>query len=82
MAKKRKKTRKPFIRIVSKKAGFRRAGMEHPDSPREYRTAEFNDEQLEMLEREPMLVITYHDEPEDEPEDTEEGSSSGEEETE
>jgi hypothetical protein len=55
------------IIIVSRKAGFRRAGIEHP--PRaEYPGDHFSAEQLEQLKAEPMLEVIITGEPEPEPE--------------
>ena len=45
------------ILITSKRAGFRRAGIEHPDTPTLYDDAKFTDEQLAALEAEPMLIV-------------------------
>ena len=45
------------ILITSKRAGFRRAGIEHPDTPTLYDDAKFTDEQLAALESEPMLIV-------------------------
>lgn len=45
------------IRIVSKKAGFRRAGIAHPDTATLYDPAAFTPEQLKELKAEPMLVV-------------------------
>ena len=45
------------ILITSKRAGFRRAGIEHPDTPTLYEDAKFTDEQLAALEAEPMLIV-------------------------
>lgn len=45
------------ILITSKRAGFRRAGIEHPDTPTLYDDAKFTEEQLTALETEPMLIV-------------------------
>lgn len=45
------------ILITSKRAGFRRAGIEHPDTPTLYDDAKFTKEQLAALESEPMLIV-------------------------
>lgn len=45
------------IRIVSKVAGFRRCGIEHPDKPVVYPDTRFTKEQLAMLKAEPMLIV-------------------------
>ncbi len=46
-----------MIRITSKQEGFRRAGIAHTVSPREYPNDKFNPEQLKALKAEPMLVV-------------------------
>jgi hypothetical protein len=46
-----------MIRIVSKKAGFRRCGVSHPDTPVEYPNERFTEEELERLKAEPMLFV-------------------------
>lgn len=45
------------VRIVSKKAGFRRCGMSHPDSAVTHEPGTFTVEQLEALKGEPMLIV-------------------------
>ena len=45
------------IRITSKKNGFRRCGIEHPDKPTMYPDKKFSKEQLEILKGEPMLIV-------------------------
>ena len=49
------------ILITSKRAGFRRAGIEHPDTPTLYDDAKFTEEQLAALEAEPMLIVQHVD---------------------
>mgnify|MGYP003608860135 CR=1 FL=1 len=49
------------ILITSKRAGFRRAGIEHPDTPTLYADEKFTDEQLAALESEPMLIVQHVD---------------------
>ena len=46
----------PII-ITSKRAGFRRCGIEHPAQPVEHSDDKFTDEQLKKLLAEPMLVV-------------------------
>lgn len=46
----------PALTIVSRKPGFRRAGVEHPERA-EYPAGHFTDEQLEQLKAEPMLTV-------------------------
>ena len=45
------------ILITSRRAGFRRAGIEHPGVPTLYADDKFTPEQLEALESEPMLIV-------------------------
>jgi hypothetical protein len=45
------------IRITSKRNGFRRCGIEHPDKPVTYPDKKFSPEQLKMLKEEPMLIV-------------------------
>jgi hypothetical protein len=47
-----------MIRITSKKAGFRRCGIEHAATPTEYPNDRFTAEEIEILKAEPMLVVT------------------------
>ena len=49
------------IKIVSKRNGFRRCGVEHPDKPVIYPDDRFADEELEILRAEPMLVVSEVD---------------------
>ena len=48
----------PII-IKSKKEGFRRAGIAHSKKATEYPYDYFTDEQLAMLDAEPMLTVEY-----------------------
>jgi hypothetical protein len=53
------------ILIISKRDGFRRAGIEHPSTPTLHDDDRFTKEQLAALEAEPMLIVQYvEDEPE------------------
>lgn len=45
------------IKIISKRAGFRRCGIEHPDKPVIYPNNRFTKEQLAQLKAEPMLIV-------------------------
>ncbi len=45
------------IKIVSKKSGFRRCGIEHPDQPAIYPDGTFSTGQIKALKAEPMLVV-------------------------
>lgn len=46
-----------MIRITSKTAGFRRAGIAHPAAPTDYQDDAFTKAQLAQLKAEPMLVV-------------------------
>lgn len=46
-----------ILRIVSKAAGFRRAGIAHPDTPMIYPADRFSEGQLELLKGEPKLDV-------------------------
>jgi len=46
-----------YIKIVSKREGFYRAGLRHSKVPHIYKEEELQDK-LEMLEAEPMLDVT------------------------
>ena len=46
-----------MIRITSKRAGFRRAGIAHPAEPTDYPDDRFSKGQLAALEAEPTLVV-------------------------
>ncbi|MDL2320767.1 hypothetical protein LJC47_00255 [Desulfosarcina sp. OttesenSCG-928-B08] len=50
-----------MIRITSKKEGFRRAGVAHSRTPKEYPDEAFTAEQLKQLKAEPMLVVELID---------------------
>ncbi len=45
------------LRITSKLAGFRRAGLAHPAEPTDYPAGTFTPEQIATLKGEPMLVV-------------------------
>lgn len=60
-----------MIRIVSKRDGFRRCGIAHPDTPVDYSDDHFSPDVLEALKAEPMLVVVElpdQDEKESDPE--------------
>jgi hypothetical protein len=46
-----------MIRIRSKRGGFRRCGIAHPESPVDYPDDKFSKKQLEELKGEPMLFV-------------------------
>lgn len=46
-----------MITIVSKQDGFRRAGMAHPFGAHKYQDDFFTEEQIAILEQEPMLIV-------------------------
>lgn len=46
-----------IYRITSKKAGFRRAGLEHPAHAVDHPADDLTAEQLTILTTEPMLVV-------------------------
>jgi hypothetical protein len=46
-----------YIEIVSKRAGFRRGGIEHPDQPVLHETGSFTAAQLAQILAEPTLVV-------------------------
>jgi hypothetical protein len=46
-----------MIRITSKRDGFRRCGLAHGKEPAEYPDDFFPDAQMEVLRKEPMLVV-------------------------
>ena len=46
-----------LLRIVSKREGFRRAGMAHSEEPQFYPMDQFTKKQLEALMAEPMLLV-------------------------
>lgn len=45
------------IKVIPKRAGFRRAGYAFPEEGLTIRLSELTDEQLAQLENEPMLVV-------------------------
>lgn len=55
-----------IVRITAKRAGFRRAGIAHPDRPVEYPIDRFAPEALERLRGEPMLIVDVIDQPDQE----------------
>lgn len=46
-----------MIRIVSKRDGFRRCGIEHPAAPTLYPNDRFTSDEVARLKAEPMLVV-------------------------
>jgi len=48
-----------MIEIRSKQEGFRRAGVAHSVTPKQYRDDAFTEAQLEQLEAEPMLSVRF-----------------------
>ncbi|MEQ8585243.1 MAG: HI1506-related protein [Thalassobaculaceae bacterium] len=46
-----------ILRILSKKPGFRRAGIAHPDTPMIYPADRFTEKQLDLLRGEPKLDV-------------------------
>jgi pyruvate/2-oxoglutarate dehydrogenase complex dihydrolipoamide acyltransferase (E2) component len=61
-----------MIRIVSKRNGFRRSGIAHPDTPVDYPDDHFSPEALKVLKSEPMLVVSELPDPEEEESTSEE----------
>lgn len=51
------------IRVVSKRDGFRRAGLVHRDSPVFHKKKDLTPEQIEALLAEPMLIVDEMDPP-------------------
>lgn len=49
------------ILIISKKEGFRRAGIKHSETPSVYEDDFFTPEQLDQLKSEPMLIVQHID---------------------
>lgn len=45
-----------ILRITSKRAGFRRAGIEHPATPTDHPIEAFTPEQLAMLKAETIML--------------------------
>lgn len=48
-----------MIRITSKQGGFRRCGIAHSQEPKEYPDGRFTGPQLDILQAEPMLTVTF-----------------------
>lgn len=46
-----------MIRITAKKDGFRRCGIAHSKTAVDYPDSKFEKDQLEILKKEPMLVV-------------------------
>lgn len=46
-----------MIRIRSKRHNFRRCGMPHPKGPAEYPDGRFTEEEVKILQAEPMLIV-------------------------
>lgn len=46
-----------MIRIISKKDGFRRCGVAHPETATDYDDDKFTKKELERLKNEPMLIV-------------------------
>lgn len=46
-----------MIRIISKKDGFRRCGVAHPEKPTDYPDDRFTKKELERLKNESMLIV-------------------------
>lgn len=51
------------IRVVSKRHGFRRAGLSHPDQPVFHRIADLTDAQIAALKGDAMLIVDDMDPP-------------------
>ena len=47
----------PAVRIASRRDGFRRAGMAHPEGPVEHPAGTFSPEELKALKAESMLIV-------------------------
>jgi Mu-like prophage FluMu N-terminal domain len=47
------------IRVTSRTHGFRRAGIAHPGTPVIHAIDFFNEAQIELLEKEPQLVVDW-----------------------
>jgi len=45
------------VKVIPKRAGFRRAGFAFPEEGLTIRLSELTDKQLDQLESEPMLVV-------------------------
>lgn len=50
-----------MIIITSKQDGFRRCGVAHPGVATDYPNDRFSDEELETLQKEPMLTVVVGD---------------------
>ena len=48
-----------MLQITSKRNNFRRCGVAHPDTPTLYPDDRFSEEELEILEAEPMLTVEH-----------------------
>lgn len=46
-----------MIRIRSKREGFRRCGVAHTETPKDYADDKFTKEQIKVLKAEPMLFV-------------------------
>ena len=55
-----------MIKIISNQHNFRRAGLAHPKGATEYPDDRFSEEELELLEAEPMLSVYRIPDPEPE----------------
>lgn len=55
-----------MIRIIARRDGFRRCGIEHSAEPKEYPNDRFTKKQLEQLKKEPMLIVQELPDPEQE----------------
>ncbi len=53
------------VRIISKREGFRRGGIAHPETATFYELDRFSKAELEALTKEPMLVVDIVDVPDD-----------------
>ena len=46
-----------MIKIISKKEGFRRCGVAHSETPKEYPDDRFAAEEIAVMEADPMLIV-------------------------
>ena len=46
-----------MLRIIAKRAGFRRSGRAHPDTPVDHPAGTFSAAEIAALKAEPMLVV-------------------------
>lgn len=53
------------LRVVSKKAGFRRGGLAHPDTPVLHDPATLTGDQIAAILGEPVLIADWVDPPEE-----------------